>query len=55
MSETSILLAVIGSVGLLSTLAVVSRGFRANEKYERKLKTLNTNRTSEQYPEVYLK
>ena len=37
MSETSILLAVIGSVGCLATLAVVSRGFRANEKYEARL------------------
>ena len=37
MTETSIILAVIGCVGLLSTLAVVSRGFRANDKYEQYL------------------
>ena len=43
MTEMSIILAVIGCVGLLSTLAVLSRGFRANEKYERKLKQNITN------------
>ena len=37
-NESEILLAVIGSVGLLSTLAVVSRANSAVNRYERKIK-----------------
>ena len=37
MPETNIILAVIGVVGLLSTLAVYSRANRAVTKYEHKL------------------
>lgn len=36
MTEPNIILAVIGCVGLLSTLAVYSRANRANYSYERK-------------------
>jgi hypothetical protein len=38
MVETNIILAVIGCVGLLSTLAVYSRANRAVTKYEQLLK-----------------
>ena len=37
MPETNIILAVIGCVGLLSTLAVYSRANNANSAYERRL------------------
>lgn len=37
-NETQILLAVIGSIGLLSSLAVVSRAASANDRYERRLR-----------------
>jgi len=37
MQETNIILAVIGCVGLLSTLAVYSRANRAVTKYEKQL------------------
>ena len=37
MAETNIILAVIGCVGLLSTLAVYSRANNANTRYERRL------------------
>jgi hypothetical protein len=37
MTETNIILAVIGCVGLLSTLAVYSRANNANSAYERRL------------------
>lgn len=37
MTETNIILAVIGCVGLLSTLAVFSRANNANTRYERRL------------------
>ncbi len=37
MTETNIILAIIGCVGLLSTLAVYSRANTAVTKYERKL------------------
>ncbi len=37
MPETNIILAVIGCVGLLSTLAVYSRANNANTRYERRL------------------
>ena len=37
MTETNIILAVIGCVGLLSTLAVYSRANRANARFERRL------------------
>ena len=37
MTETNIILAVIGCVGLLSTLAVYSRANNANTRYERRL------------------
>ena len=36
MPETNIILAVIGCVGLLSTLAVYSRANNANTRYERR-------------------
>ena len=37
MPETNIILAVIGCVGLLSTLAVYSRANNANTRFERRL------------------
>ena len=37
-NETSIIVAVIGMVGLLSSFAVVSRSLRANDTYQRRLK-----------------
>ena len=37
MVETNIILAVIGCVGLLSTLAVYSRANNANARFERRL------------------
>ena len=37
MVETNIILAVIGCVGLLSTLAVYSRANNANTRFERRL------------------
>ena len=37
-SESQIIIAVIGIVGLLSTLAVVSRSMAANRKYELRVK-----------------
>ena len=37
MPESNIILAVIGCVGLLSTLAVYSRANNANSTYERRL------------------
>ena len=37
-NESQIILAVIGVLGILSTFAVVQRGFRANDKYERRLR-----------------
>ena len=37
MTETNIILAVIGCVGLLSTLAVYSRANNANSRFERRL------------------
>ena len=37
MTETNIILAVVGVVGLLSTLAVYSRANNANSAYERRL------------------
>ena len=37
MPETNIILAVIGVVGLLSTLAVYSRANNANARFERRL------------------
>ncbi len=37
MQETNIILAVIGCVGLLSTLAVYSRANNANTRFERRL------------------
>ena len=37
MPETNFILAVIGGVGLLSTLAVYSRANNANSRYERRL------------------
>ena len=37
-SESQIIFAVIGIVGLLSTLAVVSRSMAANREYELKIK-----------------
>ena len=37
MAETNIILAVIGCVGLLSTLAVYSRANNANARFERRL------------------
>ena len=37
MQETNIILAVIGCVGLLSTLAVYSRANNANARFERRL------------------
>jgi hypothetical protein len=38
MTETNIILAVIGCVGLLSTLAVYSRANTATTRYERSLR-----------------
>ena len=40
MPETNIILAVIGCVGLLSTLAVYSRANNASTKYEKRLQQL---------------
>ena len=37
-NETNIIYAIIGMVGLFSTLAVVSRSFAANGRYEKQLK-----------------
>ena len=37
MTETNIILAVVGVIGLLSTLAVYSRANNANSAYERRL------------------
>ena len=37
-NESQIILAVIGMVGVLSSLAVVQRSFKANDKFERRLK-----------------
>ena len=37
MSETNIILAVIGCVGLIATLAVYSRANNANTRFERRL------------------
>ena len=37
MTETNIILAVVGCVGLLSTLAVFSRANYANTRFERRL------------------
>ena len=37
-NESQIIIAVVGMVGVLSSLAVVQRGFRANDKYERRLR-----------------
>ena len=45
MPESNIILAVIGVVGLLSTLAVYSRANNANSAYERRLlRQRNINR-----------
>ena len=45
MQETNIILAVIGCVGLLSTLAVYSRANNANSTYEKRLlRQRNVNR-----------
>ena len=38
-NETNIIVAIIGMVGLLSSFAVVQRSLRANDKFERRLKT----------------
>ena len=37
-NESQIIIAVIGMVGILSTFAVVQRSFKANDKFERKLR-----------------
>ena len=39
-TETQIILAVVGVVGLLTTLAVYSRASRANERLEMRLKRM---------------
>ena len=45
MTESNIILAVIGCVGLLSTLAVYSRANNANTSYEKRLlRQRNINR-----------
>lgn len=36
-SESQIILAIIGCIGLLSSFAVVSRSFRANDRNEKRL------------------
>ena len=37
-NETQILIAIVGMVGLLSSFAVVQRAFKANDKYEHRLR-----------------
>ena len=49
-NESQIILAVIGMVGVLSSLAVVQRSFRANDKYERRLKTASVCEVCEVEP-----
>ena len=45
MTETNIILAVVGVIGLLSTLAVYSRANNANTSYEKRLlRQRNINR-----------